>query len=223
MTIETKTREGAKVNSRLAAFSEYRIDPQNIAVGNKAPIGSLTFEQMDLGVWYPNTEAAINDLMSLQSAEIGTIICNDTGISPQPAQQITRATFSGVVSLEPKEDGSVGDPVIIHILGLPIRIANGDDFAAVATRWYDKVKELEAVGKVVQQVTQSPATPQYVDIIHLDYQNHNFETYKKYGLTVEFTVTSPAKAGYGQWDAIGNESKTFGANTFTFHYFRRMG
>ncbi|MGQ3469425.1 hypothetical protein, partial [Xanthomonas campestris] len=163
MTIETKTREGAKVNSRLTAFSEYRVDPQNIAVGNTAPIGSLTFEQMDLGVWYPNTEAAINDLMSLQSAEIGTIICNDTGISPQPAQQITRATFSGVVALEPKEDGSVGDPVIIHILGLPIRIANGDDFAAVATRWYDKVKELEAVGKVVQQVTQSPATPQYVD------------------------------------------------------------
>ena len=59
MTIETKTREGAKVNSRLAAFSEYRVDPQNIAVGNTAPIGSLTFEQMDLGVWYPNTEAAI--------------------------------------------------------------------------------------------------------------------------------------------------------------------
>lgn len=221
--IHTKTREGAKNFSRLTSHSQYIPDPLNIAVGNKAPIGSITFEQMEAGVDYSNAEAAINDLMSLFTKEIGEVICNTTGVSPQPEQQITRATFSGVIALESPETGGSPVPVIMNILGIPIQVANGDDAAAVATRWYLKVKELEAVGKVVQSVTQSSATPQFVDMVHLDYQNHTFNTFKLNGLTVDFTVTSPAKAGYGMWDAIGSESKTFGTNEYTFHYFRRMG
>lgn len=218
----TKTREGAKVVSRLTSHSEFKVDPQNIAVGNKKPIGSITFEQMMYGVNYSNAEAAIHDLMSLHTKEVGEIVINDSGISPQSIPQQTRAIFSGVVSLDPNLTGT--DPsAMLDILGVQIEVKNMQDAATVATAWFRKLNELVASEIVLSDVVQSAATPHIIDMTHLDCQNHTFDTIKKLGITVEFGVTVPAKPGYGLWNAIGNETKTFGTNTYTLHYFKRFG
>lgn len=215
--IFTKTREGAKVPSREANYLQFELDPEDISVGDQVPYGSVTLKQTQRGVWYPNIQAAIDDVRAMIPSDVGEVVTNVTGISPGKTQQITRAVFSGVVKLEDEVTEE-----IVEILGVAVKLKNGDTAEIAAAKWLNILESMVADKVAIAAVFSSASTQNIVDITHLDYQNHTFETFKWNGITVNFSVLSPAKQGYGSWNFLGSEDKVFASNTVRFHYFQRI-
>lgn len=215
--IFTKTREGAKVSSREANYLQFELDPEDISVGDQVPYGSVTLKQTQHGVWYPNIQAAIDDVRAMIPSDVGEVVTNVTGISPGKTQQITRAVFSGVVKLEDEVTEE-----IVEILGVAVKLKNGDTAEIAAAKWLNILESMVADKVAIAAVFSSASTQNIVDITHLDYQNHTFETFKWNGITVNFSVLSPAKQGYGSWNFLGSEDKVFASNTVRFHYFQRI-
>lgn len=215
--IFTKTREGAKVPSREANYLQFELDPEDISVGDQVPYGSVTLKQTQHGVWYPNIQAAIDDVRAMIPSDVGEVVTNVTGISPGKTQQITRAVFSGVVKLEDETSEE-----IVEILGVAVKLKNGDTAEIAAAKWLNILESMVADKIAIATVFSSASTQNIVDITHLDYQNHTFETFKWNGITVNFSVLSPAKQGYGSWNFLGSEDKVFASNTVRFHYFQRI-
>ncbi|HFG0932042.1 baseplate wedge subunit and tail pin [Klebsiella phage EI] len=215
--IFTKTREGAKVPSREANYLQFELDPEDISVGDQVPYGSVTLKQTQHGVWYPNIQAAIDDVRAMIPSDVGEVVTNVTGISPGKTQQITRAVFSGVVKLEDETSEE-----IVEILGVAVKLKNGDTAEIAAAKWLNILESMVADKIAIAAVFSSASTQNIVDITHLDYQNHTFETFKWNGITVNFSVLSPAKQGYGSWNFLGSEDKVFASNTVRFHYFQRI-
>ena len=169
------------------------------------------------GVWYPNIQAAIDDVRAMIPSDVGEVVTNVTGISPGKTQQITRAVFSGVVKLEDETSEE-----IVEILGVAVKLKNGDTAEIAAAKWLNILESMAADKIAIAAVFSSASTQNIVDITHLDYQNHTFETFKWNGITVNFSVLSPAKQGYGSWNFLGSEDKVFASNTVRFHYFQRI-
>ena len=215
--IFTKTREGAKVPSREANYLQFELEPEDISVGDPVPYGSVTLKQTQHGVWYPNIQAAIDDVRAMIPSDVGEVVTNVTGISPGKTQQITRAVFSGVVKLEDEVTEE-----IVEILGVAVKLKNGDTAEIAAAKWLNILESMVADKVAIAAVFSSASTQNIVDITHLDYQNHTFETFKWNGITVNFSVLSPAKQGYGSWNFLGSEDKVFASNTVRFHYFQRI-
>lgn len=216
--IFTKTREGAKVPSREANYLQFELDPEDISVGDQVPYGSVTLKQTQHGVWYPNIQAAIDDVRAMVPSDIGEVVTNVTGVIPGKSQQITRAAFSGVVKLEA---GGTSEQ-IVEILGVPVKLKNGDTAELAAAKWLAVLESMVADKIAIAGVLSSASTQNIVDITHMDYQNHTFETFKWNGIVVNFSVLSPAKQGYGSWNLLGSEDKVFASNTVRFHYFQRI-
>lgn len=214
--IFTKTREGAKVPSREANYLEFELDSSDISVGNKVPYGSTTLKQTEKGVWYPNIQAAIDDVRAMMPSNLNEVYSCTDGISPAPAKQLTRVNFTGVCQMTADTPDT-----ILEILGVPIQMVDGETAAQVAIKFTAKVEALVADNIAVDKVLNSSSSQNIVDITHIDYQNHKFEDITWNGITVSFSVLSPAKAGYGAWALMGSEDKTFDSTVVRFYYFQR--
>lgn len=213
--------------SNTADAIEYRTDSKVIALANKNPVGALTLDQMARGFTSSNVQSAIDDLSSMCFMDVGGVQINTTGISPAGVQQTTRATFSGTVSIEdPLSDVSAtsSSTRIINILGVNITLDQGETADHVATKFADALQIYSQNGIAVDTVQQNTTTPTIVDFRHLDYYNHYFDSIYINGITISFTILSPAKYGYGDWFKIGQEDKTFGdaSSTVSFHYYQRL-
>ena len=213
--------------SNTADAIEYRTDSKVIALANKNPVGALTLDQMARGFTSSNVQSAIDDLSSMCFMDVGGIQINTTGVSPAGVQQTTRATFSGTVSIEdPLSDVSAtsSSTRIINILGVSITLDQGETADHVATKFADALQVYSTKGIAVDTVQQNTTVPTIVDFRHLDYYNHYFDSIYINGITISFTILSPAKYGYGDWFKIGQEDKTFGdsSTTVSFHYYQRL-
>ena len=213
--------------SNTADAIEYRTDGKVIALANKNPVGALTLDQMSRGFTSSNVQSAIDDLSSMSFMDVGGIQINTTGTSPAGVQQTTRATFSGVDAIQdPLSDvlPTSSTTRIVNILGMNVTLDQGETADHVATKFADALQVYSTNGVAVDTVQQNTTTPTIVDFRHLDYYNHYFDTIYVNGITVTFTILSPAKYGYGDWFKIGQEDKTFGdsSSTVTFHYYQRL-
>lgn len=201
---------------------DYRTDPKVISIAAVNPIGAVTLDQIARGVNTPNVQSAIDDLSSIAFTDVGGIQTNVTGISPAGVQQTTRATFSGVVNIQDPLYQVQPSSRIVTILGIPVTIDQGETADDVATKFSTSLQTYATNGIAVSNVTQNTSSPILVDFTHLDSYNHYYDSVSINGITVDFTILSPAKYGYGDWLAIGQEDKTFSDNTVTFHYFQRL-
>ena len=213
--------------SNTADAIEYRTDSKVIALANKNPVGALTLDQMARGFTSSNVQSAIDDLSSMSFMDVGGVQINTTGVSPAGVQQTTRATFSGAVAIEdPLSDVSAtsSSTRIVNILGVSITLDQGETADHVATKFADALQIYSTKGIAVDTVQQNTTVPTIVDFRHLDYYNHYFDSIYINGITISFTILSPAKYGYGDWFKIGQEDKTFGdsSSTISFHYYQRL-
>ena len=202
----------------------YTVDTSVPVIANKNPIGAVSIDQIAKGFSNPSVQSAIEDIAAVSIQDIGTIVTNVTGTSPAGLQQTTRATFSGVVVIA---DPLSSDPItstssrIVEFLGIPITLIQGEDSDAIATKFSTALQVYATNSIGVDSVEQNQTTPSIIDFEHSDYNNHNYATEYNNGITVTYTVLSPAKYGYGNWLQIGQEDKTLGSSTVTFHYFQR--
>ncbi|MGZ7126095.1 hypothetical protein ACXWOB_09515, partial [Streptococcus pyogenes] len=81
------------------AFLQYEQATGSIDVMNTQPVGSNTISQKYQGVEFPNVQSAIEDIRGFAILPIGSIVINDTGVSPEGIQQIDAWTFTGTVSV----------------------------------------------------------------------------------------------------------------------------
>lgn len=211
----SKTREGAKVPSREANYLEFELDSKDISVGNRAPYGSPSLKQTQHGIWYPTIQAAIDDVRAMTTETIGEIKIT-TGTNPTPVQQITRITINGVCNLTP------GSDEYLSILGLKVKMVNGDTGPTTAAKWKAIADGLAASAIAMENIQISGSTQNIIDVKHLDYQNHEFTGFRWNGIEVSFAVQSVPRAGYGNWQLIGSEDKNLGGVVTKMTYWQRM-
>jgi len=112
----------AGVISRLADFLGFRPKAGNIDVMNRQSVGSVTISQLAKGFYEPNVESAINDVHNFSIKDVGTIITNKTGVSPEGVSQTDYWAFSGTVTDDSLPPGS---PVTVLVFGLPVSATTG--------------------------------------------------------------------------------------------------
>ena len=95
----SKTQSLSQNFSRWANFLKFATTKDNIISGNTQPYGSPTIKQTQDGIFYPNVQSAIDDVASLYTLPINSVVINTDGISPAGKQQIDRYTFTGVVAV----------------------------------------------------------------------------------------------------------------------------
>lgn len=219
----TKTRGGAEVQSRKADYLEFSPDGAQAIVGNKNPIGMTTTTQTQLGVWYPNIQAAIDDLSSMVTGNIGDISINTSGLNPAGVQQVTEIAFSGTAVVQQSiAPGTIITSAKTVILGFPITVDDGDTSDQIATKLKAEMDKYVLENKVIDNVSQDTVDPGILNIRHIDYQSHDVQNFDVFGVSAVMTVASPPKVGYGTWFKIGQEAKVFGATSYTLHYFQRI-
>lgn len=223
----TKNLGISKNISNTADNIIYRIDESVIPMANKEPIGSVSLEQLSRGISTPSVQSALDNLSSMVFTDVGGVAINTTGVSPAGSQQTTRATFSGTVNIRnPLGDiqATSSTTRTVNILGVYVNLLQGETADHVATKFADALTNLSTKQIAVDVVQQNTTSPTIVDFRHMDYSNHNFSKIYINGITVTFSVLSPAKYGYGDWFKIGQEDKTLGGNssTITFHYYQRL-
>jgi hypothetical protein len=112
----------AGVISRHADFLNYRKNPAQIDVLNNQAVGSVTISQLARGFYDANVESAINDVHNMARADIGTVVTNTSGVSPEGAAQVDYWTFSGDVLDDTLDTGT---PVVINVFGLAVKATIG--------------------------------------------------------------------------------------------------
>ncbi|AWD90307.1 baseplate wedge subunit [Erwinia phage Cronus] len=223
--IFSKTREGAKVYSREADYLEYRQDSDPL-IANTNDIGSVSTDQLELGVEYPTIQGAIQDLKTVAVGNIGDVKINTTGNMPGAVSQVGSVQFTGsvnIINTNYDPENPVELKQIITILGVPVEIIQGETADQVAVKFVAAAQEYETKGIVFTQIQQSSSDPTVVEFVHADYRVHSYTDFLKYGLTATFTVSSPPQNGQGSWVLLGQESKTFTGATdpVTLYYYKR--
>lgn len=223
--MHTKTRGGAELQSRLADYLEFTPSSVNTAIiGNKNPIGATSTKQTSKGVWYPNVQAAIDDLASICTQPINSVVMNTDGINPAGTQQVTQLVFSGTASVNISLGESILTKAKYQIMGFTIEVQDGDSSDIIATKLKTVMDAAALKNIAIDACIKDPINPSQLSIRHIDFQNHVAVSAKFLGITMTATVSSPAKFGYGTWFRLGQIATTMdGASTpETIHYFKRI-
>ncbi|QQK88286.1 hypothetical protein [Providencia phage PSTRCR_127] len=208
-----KTRGTSMVPSRLADELEYRIS-DNTYSGNTNPLGTLDITQKSLNVTYPTIQGAIDDLTGT-FLDVNTVITNTDGESPSGIAQVDSVKFTGFISTEDE---------ITEIFGLPFKFELGDTSEEVAQKFVVQVNEYVTKNEFFTFAQVSSADPTVVDIRYIDFRYHPPYSKTVNGITVETTLSSPHKAGYGTWAKLGTSTVVLDspADPLTLYYFKRI-
>ena len=223
--IKSNTREGAKVISRSADYLEYRQNKNNPVIGDTNDIGSYSTDQTNAGVWYPTVQAAIEDLYSISIGNVGDIKINTTGTMPSGSSQIGRVSFDGQVDIIQYNSNEPIKSVMIDVLGIPLELTQGETSDQIAAKFEQAGKDYVLKNLLFSDINQMSDSPSIVEFQHNDYRTHSYpDAGKKYGLNINFSVSSPCRNGVGTWVFIGQEAKTFaGSDTVTtLYYYKRI-
>lgn len=205
--------------SREASHHEFKAEQGSIIIGNNQPYGKANINQTAKGVDYPNTQAAIDDLASMFTLPVNSVVINTDGVNPQGVAQIDQFTFTGTAT---DADRANGDLVLFNFYGTMVEIAIGDTNEEIA----NKVRfalELKAANADVYSIISQGATQDIIQVVYVDVQPHVLEPISNFGVKVEQVKVSPAKPGYGVWSQIGTQTLTLDGATSptTFYYFKR--
>lgn len=218
----SKTTSLSQNFSRYANNIVYLDTKGSTLVGDSQPVGSVTVKQTIDGVFTPSVQAALDDIVSLYTLPINSVVVNTDGVSPQSIQQVDSFAFSGSVVY----DGlTAGAPVKFNFLGFYIDVEVGDSADEVASKTKIYLDTVVGSGSVFNSVNFG-ASLNILQIQYNDVQTHNIDEIVNIGITATPTTISPAKGGYGVWEKIGTESKDLDGSTTTdptiFYYFKRV-
>lgn len=206
--------------TRSANHHEFDTLKGSIIVGNNQPVGSPTINQTQDGVYYPNVQSALDDITSMYTMSVNSIVITDDGISPAGSSQNDEFKFSGTVALNGK---AVGTDLNFDFYGFHVVVKVGETGEEVAAKVKTKLEEAMGQNFVINAVNFG-ATLDILQVRYNDFQPHQLEDYTKLGIKIDHTVTSPAKAGYGTWNKIGTQTITLDGSTAptTLYYFKRI-
>lgn len=214
----SKNLNSAQNWSREAGHIQFDTD-SGILVANTNPIGSVSVEQIQKNVDYPNVQSAINDLHSLTILPINSVIINSDGVNPSGVSQVDEWAFSGVVAYENLPNGT---PVKLNCFGFYCTVLVGDTADEAASKF-----RLALSTYVNQNIGISDSsvggTLNVTQITYADFKKHTLSPMTSVGITITPTTISTAKNGYGVWTRVGTELKTLDGSTgsITLYYFRR--
>lgn len=213
----TITNNKASIRSREAVDIQFKVVPDNTDVLGNQAYGSCTITSLDKGVSFANAQSAIEDVRNMAVNDIGTIITNDTGISPAGQAQSDKWTISGSIT-------SV-DPVTLSIFGVPVKAVNGDSGTELAVKLLAAIQTVMVEIGIFDTASIDSGDPSTLNIKFKDNQTHTLTQDIQYGINVTQTIVSPAKPGYGAWARMGSQDITFDGQptATTLHYFKRIG
>lgn len=205
--------------SNEAQSLKFEVLKDNILVGNNQPYGSVTIEQTKNGFMHSNVQAAIDDIISLYTLPINTIITNTDGIYPTGVSQIDRYEFSGEVTDPVLPEGSV---VKFNCFGFYTDVLVGDTAEEVASKVKITLLSEALKNNVFNEIIDG-ATLSVFEVRYNDTQNHYLNPIYQSGITLTPSILSSAKPGYGTWTRIGTETKTLDGSVepVTIYYFKR--
>lgn len=191
----------------------------NILVGNNQPYGSVTIDQSKDGITHPNIQAAIDDLVSLYTLPVNTIICNTDGVYPTGVSQIDNYTFGGTVT---DSSLSIGSIIKFNCYGFYTDVLVGDTAEEVASKVKITLNEISSQGLIFNEIINGSSLNAF-EVRYNDTQEHYLDSIHQNGITVVPTILSAPKSGYGTWTRIGTETKTLDGSKepVTIYYFRR--
>lgn len=215
----SKTSTLSQNFTRDSSYHAFSVDPDSIIVGNNQPVGSVSIEQINKGVMYPNVQDAIGDAAVIGILPINAIVIMKDGVSPAGIRQVDNFVFTGTVN-DPNK--GLQEDMQIVLYGVPVKIKNGDTAEQVALKAKLEFDILVAKGLAFSFVNMG-ATNNILEVGYLDFKKHNLPTYSVNGLNVTQTVISPSKPGYGLWQRIGAVDVTFTGDSTptTLTYFQR--
>lgn len=197
--------------------------PETPVLGNSDSIQTPTYIDAVLGVDIPNVNSSIMNLTNISVLPINTIIVNSDGISPQGLGQQLRITFTGTY-----EPFGVVDPKIViyetKIAGVPVKLKKGATTLEITEEFFKSCSNMVQNSLYFSKAIMGDLENPHSVIVDLITPNTVIPENQQIGpkLTVEFEEVSPAKLGYGLWDLIGSETKTFGSVEQEFYYFKRI-
>lgn len=210
----------AGVISRLADFLGFRLKTNDIDVMNNQAVGSVTISQLARGFYDPNVESAINDLHAFSIRDVGTVITNITGVSPEGVSQTDYWAFSGSVT-----DSSLntGDPVTVLVFGLPVSATVGMTSVEFVAQVRLAVQNAIAEFTAIDSYKDHPTDGSKLEIKYLDNQQHILNTYSIKGITISQEIISESKPGYGTWNLLGAQTVTLDSHVTptVFYHFER--
>lgn len=210
----------AGVISRHADFLNYRKNPAQIDVLNNQAVGSVTISQLARGFYDANVESAINDVHNMARADIGTVVTNTSGVSPEGTAQVDYWTFSGDVlddTLTP------GTPVVINVFGLAVKATIGMTDNELTAQVRIALQEAIANQIAISSYKDHPTEGNKLQVTYLDNQRHVLPAYASFGVTISQEILSEAKSGYGTWNLLGAQTVTLDNHstpTVFYHFVR---
>ncbi|AGR46104.1 baseplate wedge subunit and tail pin [Enterobacteria phage T6] len=210
----------AGVISRLADFLGFRPKTGDIDVMNRQSVGSVTISQLAKGFYEPNVESAINDVHNFSIKDVGTIITNKTGVSPEGVSQTDYWAFSGTVTDDSLPPGS---PVTVLVFGLPVSATTGMTAIEFVAKVRVALQEAIASFTAINSYKDHPTDGSKLEVTYLDNQKHVLSTYSTYGITISQEIISESKPGYGTWNLLGAQTVTLDnqQTPTVFYHFER--
>ncbi|QFR56114.1 baseplate tail fiber connector protein [Serratia phage Muldoon] len=205
----SSTRSAARVTSRNATAIKYV--PNGIPdIGGKRSVGQSNVRNTSEGVFYPNVQAAIDDLYGIATGSIGDGKITWQELPLAGNSQTQRLKFDG----EARSDD--GSDVLINVFGFPFVLKAGTkavDIADIVSKEFTKYKNNSEYFNTVNVIGDGTT----LEIQFTDNIQHEAFMFNQHGVTITGTITDNANPGYGDWELVGQEAK-FGR---TLYYYRR--
>ena len=201
----SKSREGAKVFSRLANTLQYEQDnvPAGI-IGGTNTVGSTSLEQAKAGVKYPTVQAAIDDIANSMVIPVNGILETTEDLNPAGSPSVERLTFTGTAS---------SDNVLVY--GYKIPVTQNDDNDTVTTKvtnWFNT--NLVANSILISDI--NVVSTNVIEIEFLDNRNHEETSDSNNGITITGERVVDARGGFGTWIKLGEYEKFTGVTVYAW-------
>ena len=209
MIYNSPTRSAARVTSRDSTTIEYK--PNGIPdIAGKRAVGESNVRNTSKGVFYPNVQAAIDDLYGMACAQIGEGKITWQEMPLDGTSQTVRLRFEGTAT------SIDGVDVLINVFGFPFVVKAGTkatDLATTVRTEFTKYKDNGEYFTTVNTIGDGST----IEIQFTDNIQHDVFNFNQHGITITGTIINDAIPGYGIWELVGKETK-FGRDMF---YYRR--
>lgn len=213
----TRSRDGSKIRSRRATDLEFIQEPVMDALSVVGNIGNATLQDITKHVDFPTVQNAISDAAYVGRLNQNSIIINTDNTDPGGSPQIDTLVFSGLVS-----SPNAGDLAVLDIFGRRVSVPDGSSATAVRDATLAMLLDFESKDLYVRDVVQLGTDT--INFSYRDMRDHTPEPWVQYGMTMGWTVGSPARYGYGYWNMFLSEDKTANdTSVVKLYYWKRIG
>lgn len=213
----TRARDGSKIRSRKSTDHEFIQTPVMDTLSVVGNIGNATLQDITKHVDFPTVQNAISDAAYVGRLNVNSIIINTDNTDPGGSPQLDTLVFSGLVS-----SPNAGDVAILDIFGRRVTVPDGSSATAVRDATLEMLLDFQTNDLYVRDVV--PLGTDTINFAYRDMRDHTPEPWSQYGMTMNWSVGSPARYGYGYWNMFLSEDKTANdTSVVKLYYWKRIG